>query len=99
MYVGKRGGAVLVKKVSCSVVRRDFIDAARDWKKLMVVVYNITIIIMACGVRGLVFLKYMYRIENQKRAGEIATCEAQFAAEAVPEERRDGQRRTFMYGS
>ncbi|KAF6793454.1 allantoate transport protein [Colletotrichum sojae] len=60
----------------------------------------ITMIIMACGIFGLVFLKYMYRLENKKRAREIATWdEAQFAAEAVSEERRGDQRLTFMYGS
>lgn len=60
----------------------------------------ITMIIMACGICGLVFLKYMYGLENKKRTREIAGWdESQFAAEAVSRERRGDQRRTFMYGS
>ncbi|TDZ28800.1 Major facilitator-type transporter hxnP [Colletotrichum spinosum] len=60
----------------------------------------ITMIIMACGICGLLFLKYMYRLENKKRAREIRTWdETQFAAEATSVERRGDQRRTFMYGS
>ncbi|KAL0930162.1 allantoate transport protein [Colletotrichum truncatum] len=60
----------------------------------------VTMIIMACGICGLLFLKYMYRLENRKRAREVATWdETQFSEEAVSEERRGDQRRTFVYGS
>ncbi|KAI8301269.1 putative transporter [Colletotrichum sp. SAR11_240] len=60
----------------------------------------ITMVIMACGVCGLVFLKYAYKMENRKRAIEIETWdETQFAAEARSEIRRGDQRRTFMYGT
>ncbi|EQB57253.1 hypothetical protein CGLO_02649 [Colletotrichum gloeosporioides Cg-14] len=60
----------------------------------------ITMVIMACGICGLVFLKYAYKMENRKRAIEIETWdETQFAAEARSEIRRGDQRRTFMYGT
>ncbi|KAK1657455.1 major facilitator superfamily domain-containing protein [Colletotrichum godetiae] len=60
----------------------------------------VTMIIMACGICGLVFLKHLYKMESKKRADEIACWdEAQFAAEAVCRERRGDQKRTFMYGS
>ncbi|KAI8286328.1 hypothetical protein K4K60_000509 [Colletotrichum sp. SAR11_57] len=60
----------------------------------------ITMVIMACGICGLVFLKYAYKTENRKRAIEIETWdETQFAAEARSEIRRGDQRRTFMYGT
>jgi hypothetical protein len=59
----------------------------------------ITIAIMAAGALGLVFIRVMYKIENKKRAAEIADWdESQFAAEAASTERRGDQRRTFMYG-
>lgn len=59
-----------------------------------------TMIVMACGICGLAFLKYAYRIENEKRAREVATWdETRLAEEAVSEKRRGDQRRTFMYGS
>ncbi|KAL2875602.1 hypothetical protein SGCOL_009219 [Colletotrichum sp. CLE4] len=60
----------------------------------------VTMIIMACGICGLVFLKHLYKMENKKRADEIACWdEAQFTAEAVCRERRGDQKHTFMYGS
>ncbi|KAI9148221.1 putative transporter [Paramyrothecium foliicola] len=58
----------------------------------------ITIIIMACGICGLVFIKFMYRLENKKRAREIANWDdADFTAEAASTERRGDQRRTFVH--
>lgn len=60
----------------------------------------ITMVIMACGICGLVFLKYAYKMENRKRAIEIETWdETQFAADARSEIRRGDQRGTFMYGT
>jgi hypothetical protein len=59
----------------------------------------ITIAIMVAGALGLVFIRFMYQLENKKRGREIENWdEAQFAAEAASEERRGDQRRTFMYG-
>lgn len=59
----------------------------------------VTMIMMACGICGLVILKYMYKLENKRRARETASWdEAQFAAERVSQERRGDQRRTFIYG-
>lgn len=59
----------------------------------------ITIIIMAVGAVGLVFIRFMYRLENKKRAAKIANWdEADFGAEAASTERRGDQRQTFMYG-
>jgi hypothetical protein len=59
----------------------------------------ITIAIMVAGALGLVFIRFMYQLENKKRGREIEDWdEAQFAAEAASEERRGDQRRTFMYG-
>ncbi|KAF2017894.1 MFS general substrate transporter [Aaosphaeria arxii CBS 175.79] len=60
----------------------------------------ITMVIMASGICGLVFLKIMYKLENKKRAAIISNWdENDFAAEALSEERRGDQRRTFMYGT
>jgi hypothetical protein len=57
-------------------------------------------ITMACGICGLVFLKYMYRLENKNRARETANWDgAQFAAEEISTKRRGDQKRTFIYGS
>jgi hypothetical protein len=57
-------------------------------------------VIMAAGICGLVFLKFMFKRENKKRARIIALWdEADFAAEAASVERRGDQRRTFMYGT
>jgi hypothetical protein len=54
---------------------------------------------MVVGALGLVFIRFMYQLENKKRGREIENWdEAQFAAEAASEERRGDQRRTFMYG-
>ncbi|KAH8653867.1 major facilitator superfamily domain-containing protein [Xylariales sp. PMI_506] len=59
----------------------------------------VTIALMALGAAGLIFLRIMYKLENKKRAAEIADWdESQFLAEAASEERRGDQRRTFMYG-
>ncbi|GIZ48523.1 hypothetical protein CKM354_001157700 [Cercospora kikuchii] len=60
----------------------------------------VTMIIMACGICGLVFLKLMYIRENRQRARTTATWdESDYAAEATSEERRGDQKRTFMYGT
>lgn len=54
---------------------------------------------MAVGASGLVLLRILYRMENRKRASEIATWdETQFAEESASQEKRGDQRRTFMYG-
>jgi hypothetical protein len=59
----------------------------------------ITIVLLVVGAVGLVFVRFMYKLENQKRAREIAEWdEQQFAIEASSEERRGDQRKTFMYG-
>lgn len=56
--------------------------------------------IMVFGICGLVFLKIMYLRENKERAREVATWdEADFAAEALSEQRRGDQKRTFRYGT
>lgn len=56
--------------------------------------------IMAFGICGLVFLKFMYKRENKARAATISTWEeSDFAAEAMSEEKRGDQKRTFMYGT
>lgn len=55
--------------------------------------------IMAFGAVGLLLMRYMYMLENKKRAKEIEHwTDEDFANEAVSEERRGDQRRTFMYG-
>lgn len=54
---------------------------------------------MAFGALGLVFIRTMYMIENRRRAREIATWDVdQLAREAVSQERRGDQRKTFIYG-
>lgn len=59
----------------------------------------ITIAIMASGALGLVFIRFMYKRENKKRAEEISQWdEADFAAETASIARRGDQRKTFMYG-
>ena len=61
---------------------------------------TVTMVIMGCGICGLVFLKYMYTRENNKRASAIVGWdESDFAAEATSEDRRGDQRRTFIYAS
>lgn len=55
--------------------------------------------IMAFGACGLMFIRFMYKLENKKRAREIESwTEQDFANEAASEIRRGDQRRTFMYG-
>ncbi|KAI1851512.1 hypothetical protein JX266_002974 [Neoarthrinium moseri] len=60
----------------------------------------ITVVIMAVGAVGLIFIRYMYMLENKRRICEVADWdEARFVAEAASEERRGDQRWTFLYGS
>ena len=60
----------------------------------------VTMIIMACGICGLVVLKYLYKLENRRRQMQLATWdEARYAAELTSTKRRGDQRRTFMYGT
>jgi hypothetical protein len=60
----------------------------------------ITMCIMAFGICGLAFLKVMYKLENKRRAREIASWgDEQFIAEANSMQRRGDQKRTFMYGT
>ncbi|KAF2025469.1 MFS general substrate transporter [Setomelanomma holmii] len=59
----------------------------------------ITMMIMACGCCGLVFLNAMYRRENRAQARQVSNWdEADFAAEAASETRRGDQKRAFVYG-
>lgn len=54
---------------------------------------------MIFGSAGLVLIRTLYIIENKKRSREIADWdEDQFADEAISQERRGDQRKTFMYG-
>lgn len=59
----------------------------------------ITICIMVAGACGLVFIRFMYQLENKKRAREIANWDEQrFAEESASQVRRGDQRHTFMFG-
>lgn len=58
-----------------------------------------TVILMAIGMAGFLFVRFMYQRENAKRLRIIEDwTHDQFEEEACSEERRGDQRRTFMYG-
>lgn len=60
---------------------------------------TITVILMAVGMAGFIFVRFMYQRENAKRLVIIEDwTQDQFEEEACSEERRGDQRRTFIYG-